>query len=84
MWIKLKAKFVGSVRDKNGYAVHLFYRYKNHEYMITAENNGYSETLREKHKQEQKHIDEAIAEQEKSKTGKAFNLSVLDLLYQED
>ena len=49
--------------------------------MITAENNGYSETLREKHEQEQKRIDDAIAEQEKSKTGETFDLSVLDLLY---
>ena len=80
----MKAKFVGSVRDKNGYAVHLFYKYREHEYMITAENNGYSETLREKHEQEQKRIDDAIAEQEKPKTGETFDLSVLDLMYQED
>nr|DAT93738.1 MAG TPA: hypothetical protein [Caudoviricetes sp.] len=52
--------------------------------MITAENNGYSETLREKHEQEQKRIDDAIAEQEKPKTGETFDLSVLDLLYQEE
>ncbi len=80
----MKAKFIGSVRDKNGYAVHLFYQYRGHKYMITAENNGYSETLREKHKQEQKRIDDAIAEQEKPKTGETFDLSVLDLMYQED
>lgn len=80
----MKAKFVGSVRDKNGYAVHLFYQYRGHEHMLTAENNGYSETLREKHEQEQKRIDDAIAEQEKPKTGETFDLSVLDLLYQED
>ena len=52
--------------------------------MITAENNGYSETLREKHKQEQRRIDEAIAEKGKPKTGETFDLSVLDLMYQED
>ena len=80
----MKAKFIGSVRDKNGYAVHLFYKYREHEYMITAENNGYSETLREKHKQEQRRIDEAIAEKRKPKTGETFDLSVLDLMYQED
>lgn len=80
----MKAKFVDRVRDKNGYAVHLFYQYRGHGYMITAENNGYSETLREKHEQEQKRIDNAIAEQEKPKTGKTFDLSILDLLYQED
>lgn len=77
----MKAEFIGSVRDKNGYAVHLFYQYRGHEYMITVENNGYSETLREKHEQEQKRIDDAIAEREKPKTGKTFDLSVLDLLY---
>lgn len=58
----MKAKFVGSVRDRNGYA----------------------ETLCEKHEQEQKRIDDAIAEQEKPKTEETFDLSVLDLLYQED
>ena len=61
----MKAKYIGKCRDRNGYAVHLFYSYRGYEYMITDEHNGYSESLAEKHKYEQKRIDEAIAEKEK-------------------
>lgn len=56
----LKAKFVGRVRDKNGYAVHLFYTYRGREYMITDEHNGYSQTMAEKHREEQMRIDKEI------------------------
>lgn len=56
----LKAKFVGKVRDKNGYAVHLFYKYRGREYMITDEHNGYSQTMAEKHREEQMRIDKEI------------------------
>lgn len=56
----LKAKFVGKVRDKNGYAVHLFYKYRGREYMITDEHNGYSQTMAEKHREEQIRIDKEI------------------------
>ena len=56
----LKAKFVGKVRDKNGYAVHLFYTYRGREYMITDEHNGYSQTMAEKHREEQMRIDKEI------------------------
>lgn len=56
----MKAKYKGKVRDKNGYAVHLFYEYRGHEYMVTDEHNGYSETMAEKHKQEQERIDREI------------------------
>ena len=52
-----KAEYLGKVRDRNGYAVHLFYKYRGHEYMITDEHNGYSESIREKHKYEQDRID---------------------------
>lgn len=48
-----KAIYKGKVRDRNGYAVHLFYEYRGREYMITDENNGYSEPLWVKHKYEQ-------------------------------
>ena len=58
----MKAKYKGKVRDKNGYAVHLFYEYKGHEYMITDEHNGYSEDIKEKHRQEQERIDRQIEE----------------------
>lgn len=56
----MKATFKGKVRDKNGYAVHLFYEYRGHEYIITDEHNGYSETMAEKHRQAQEHIDKLI------------------------
>ena len=56
----MRAKYIGKVRDRNGYAVHLFYEYRGHEYMITDEHNGYSETLKEKHEAEQKRIDDII------------------------
>ncbi len=79
------AKYIGKVRDRNGYAVHLFYEYKGHEYMITDEHNGYSETLKEKHEAEQKRIDNIIENEKKeNKTDSEnnfFDLSVLDMLY---
>lgn len=61
----MKAKYIGKCRDKNGYAVHLFYNYRGYEYMITDEHNGYSESLAEKHKYEQNRIDAIIAQKEK-------------------
>ena len=57
-----KAKYIGKTRDKNNrYAVHLLYEYKGHEYIITDEHNGYSETMKDKHKYEQEKIDALIA-----------------------
>ena len=56
-----RAIYKGKVRDGNGYAVHLFYEYRGHEYIITDEHNGYSETMREKHLYEQIRIDREIA-----------------------
>ena len=64
----MNAKYLGKTLDDNGYAVHLFYEYKGHEYMITDEHNGYSETMRTKHLREQQRIDDMIAEEEKRKT----------------
>lgn len=63
----MKPKYKGKVRDRNGYAVHLFYEYRGHEYMITDGHNGYSETLAEQHKQEQERIDREIEETNKPK-----------------
>lgn len=60
-----KAKFTGKVRDRNGYAVHLFYEYRGREYMITDENNGYSEPLWVKHRNEQARIDREIEDEQK-------------------
>lgn len=62
-----KAEFVGKVRDRNGYAVHLFYKYRGHEYMITDEHNGYSEPMFVKHRNEQERIDREIEEEQKPK-----------------
>lgn len=64
-----KATYKGKVRDRNGYAVHLFYEYRGREYMITDEHNGYSEPMWVKHKNEQDRIDEII-EFEKKHEGK--------------
>lgn len=64
----MNAKYLGKTLDDNGYAVHLFYEYRGHEYMITDEHNGYSETVRSKHLWEQQRIDDMIAEEEKRKT----------------
>lgn len=58
--MKHDAVFKGKIRDKNGYAVHLFYEYRGHEYMITDEHNGYSEPMWVKHKNEQNRIDHMI------------------------
>lgn len=81
----MEAKYIGKVRDKNGYAIHLFYFYRGHEYMITDEHNGYSGTLSEKHKAEQERIDNIIDNAtKKNKTedeNNFFDLSVLDMLY---
>lgn len=63
----MNAKYLGKTLDDNGYAVHLFYEYRGHEYMITDEHNGYSETVRGKHLWEQQRIDNMIAEEEKRK-----------------
>lgn len=67
----MKAIYKGKVRDKNGYAVHLFYEYRGYEYMITDENNGYSEPLWVKHKNEQSRID-SIIEFDKRQSGKKW------------
>lgn len=63
----MKAKYKGKVRDRNGYAVHLFYEYRGHEYMVTDEHNGYSQAMAEKHMQEQERIDRQIEEENKPK-----------------
>lgn len=58
--MKERARFTGKVKDRNGYAVHLFYEYRGREYMITDEHNGYSEPMWVKHQNEQRRIDEEI------------------------
>lgn len=66
---KAKAIYKGKTYDKysnhGGHAVHLFYEYREHEYMITDSHNGAYEPLWKQHKQEQQRIDREIAEKEK-------------------
>ena len=57
-----RATYKGKVRDRFGPAVHLCYEYRGHEYWITDEHNGYSETMAEKHRKEQKQIDRYLDE----------------------
>lgn len=79
-----KAKFVGKVRDRNGYAVHLFYEYRGRKYMITDEHNGYSEPMGVKHKSEQERIDREIEEENKPKKESKYEESAqygLDLFW---
>ena len=61
-----KATYKYKVRDRNGYAVHLFYEYRGHEYMVTDEHNGYSQSMWEKHREEQQRIDRMIEDKEQS------------------
>lgn len=77
----MRAKYKGKVRDKNGYAVHLFYEYRGREYMITDEHNGYSETMREKHVAAQEEIDRQIV-QETADTIGISNEFDLDEIFQ--
>lgn len=60
-----KAEYIGKAYDRNGYAVHLFYRYRGREYMVTDEHNGYSVPMYVKHKWEQERIDKEIADEAK-------------------
>ena len=64
----MKAIYKGKCCDPNGYAVHLFYEYRGHEYMVTDEHNGYSESMAEKHAIEQERIDRIINMENESKT----------------
>lgn len=56
----MKAKYLGKVYSRNGYAVHLEYEYRGHRYFVTDEHNGYSEAMSEKHRHEQDRIDREI------------------------
>lgn len=59
--MQTKAKLIGRYQDRyNPYRTELFYEYRGVEYMVTCYNNGYSESLREQHRREQKRIDEAL------------------------
>ena len=68
-----KAIYKGKVRDKYGDAVHLFFEYRGHEYMITDEHNGYSEPMHKKHQYEQSRID-ALLEEKPRQTANPFDI----------
>lgn len=70
-----KAEYIGKAYDRNGYAVHLFYKYRGREYMITDERNGYSVPLSAKHKWEQERIDKEIADEAKPKKEYCYETS---------
>lgn len=79
-----KAIYKGKCKDKNGYAVHLFYEYRGYEYMITDEHNGYSESMYTKHKIEQERIDKLISERQNNILPGTWDDSILDILFKED
>ena len=79
-----KATYKGKCKDKNGYAVHLFYEYRGYEYMITDEHNGYSESMYTKHKIEQERIDKLISERQNNILPGTWDDSILDILFKED
>lgn len=81
-----KATYKGKCKDKNGYAVHLFYEYRGYEYMITDEHNGYSESMYAKHKTEQERIDKIIEDKENQNNilPGTWNDAVLNILFEED
>ena len=62
----MKSKLVGKVKDKyNKYRTGLIYEYKDKTYVITAYDNGYSESLAIQHQREQARIDREISESQK-------------------
>lgn len=58
----MKATYIGKTKDRFSDEVHLFYRYRGKEYMITDPHNGYSESLATQHKAEQARIDRELSE----------------------
>lgn len=62
----MNAVLIGKVKDKyNAYRTDLVYEYRGKTYVITAYDNGYSESLRDQHKREQARIDRELSENQK-------------------
>ena len=60
------AVLLGKVRDKyDKYRTDLLYEYRGKTYLITAYDNGYSESLCSQHKREQARIDRELLENQK-------------------
>ena len=73
-----KAIYKFKVKEKYNDAVHLFYEYRGHEYMVTDEHNGYSKPMWEKHKEEQRRIDQMIDRKEHNTNNTESNNCVED------
>jgi len=56
----MKAEYIGKCNHKYDDLVDLFYKYHDHEYMITDEHNGFSESIQSKHQYEQNRIDRIL------------------------
>ena len=62
----MNAVLIGKFKDKyNAYRTDLLYEYRGKTYLITAYDNGYSESLRDQHKREQARIDRELLENQK-------------------
>lgn len=62
----MNAVLIGKVKDKyNAYRTDLVYEYRGKTYVITAYDNGYSESLRDQHKREQARIDRELSENQR-------------------
>ena len=62
----MRAKLIGKVKDKyDSLRTDLLYGYRGKTYMITAYNNGYSESLAIQHQREQARIDRELMESQK-------------------
>ena len=62
----MNAVLIGKFKDKyNTYRTDLLYEYRGKTYLITAYDNGYSESLRDQHKREQARIDRELLENQK-------------------
>ena len=70
----MKAEYIGKQYHKHDNGVDLFYKYRGHEYFVTDERNGYSESMKTKHEYEQGRIDMMIEEQNKDHKEGTFDL----------
>lgn len=62
----MRAKLIGKVKDKyNVLRTDLVYEYRGKTYVITAYDNGYSESLAIQHQREQTRVDRELMENQK-------------------
>ena len=78
----MKAELIAAIKDKyNSYITYLIYNYRGREYMITAYNNGYSESLSSQHRYEQQQIDRELEKQNQPEAYTGEVEKALDMLY---